>query len=169
MGSGADPINETEADSCPDHEKWTEAKWIELNGLARLKCWTYVDPEEAGDEKIYRGKFCFTLKPPANGQPARYKARWVISDPRWSQRILDVDTYSPTLRLETLRYVMAELVQRDWDIIEVDIVNAVLDLDDDILDRAFAVIKILPVDANHVGPMDVRTGAGRQGHQQADA
>ena len=68
MHSGADPLNEREADESPFAQQWTEAKWKELDGLRRLHCWDYVDPSDAGSEKIYNGKFCFTLKPAANNQ-----------------------------------------------------------------------------------------------------
>ena len=78
MHSGADPLNEKEADESPFAQQWTEAKWKELDSLRHLHCLDYVDPSDAGSEKIYNGKFCFAMKPAANNQPARNKARWVF-------------------------------------------------------------------------------------------
>jgi hypothetical protein len=124
MGTGSDPLNEYEADNSPEWQEWKAAKEAELQGLDRLHCWDIVDSKQAEGQKLYNGKFCFTLKPPANGQPQRYKARWVISDPKWTQRISGIETYAPTVRMETLRYVMAQTVQRRWQLIEIDICNA---------------------------------------------
>ena len=78
MHTGADPLNEAEADSSLFSAEWHKAKWIELNGLRDNNTWTYVDAAEVpAGEKIYRSKFCFTLRPAQNNMPPRYKARWV--------------------------------------------------------------------------------------------
>ena len=156
MHTGADPLNEAEADRSPFSAEWHKAKWIELDGLRDNNTWTYVDAAQVPtDEKIYRGKFCFTLKPAQNNMPPRYKARWVISDPKWTQRIADgYDTFSPTVRLATLRMTMSQLVQRNWQMIEVDIANAFVTsrLPKPVYMKMPAVIANLPLfDASSVG------------------
>ena len=49
-------------------------------------------------------------------------------DPKFHQRLFDVDgkvdTFAPTVRLESLRFVPSETVQRGFKLIEVDIGNA---------------------------------------------
>ena len=36
----------------------------------------------------------------------------------------DIETFSPTVRMETIRHLFAKVVERNWDVIEVDIINA---------------------------------------------
>ena len=123
---GDDPLTEKEADASPDSEEWHKSKLIKLEGLQDLKCWEYVDRQDVPTgKKIYCGKFVFKKKPPANNLPGKYKARWCISDPKWLQRLSDeVETFSPTVRMESIRHLFAKVVERNWDLIETDIVNA---------------------------------------------
>ena len=123
--TGSDPLSEKEALASPEAELWREAMQIELDALASLKCWRYVDASEVpAQEKIYRGKFVLKYKPPQNNMDGRYKARWCISDPKWLQRLTDVDCFSETVRMETIRFLLATAVERNWDMTNIDVVNA---------------------------------------------
>ena len=101
---GDDPINEKDADSRPDCEEWKLAKWAELDALIGMGCWRYRPKSDKNNDpvekrkKLYRGKFVFKQKPSANGMPPRKKARYVISDPKFLQKLTDVDCFSPMCR-----------------------------------------------------------------------
>ena len=128
--TGSDPISEKDADSREDASEWSAAKWCEINGLLDLDCWTYRKKSEKHDDpierkrKLYKGKFVFKEKSPANGQPGRKKARYVISDPKFLQKLSDVDCFSPMCRFETVRFLLSVAVERDWELISTDIKNA---------------------------------------------
>ena len=130
MEDGADPLNEKEADASPEAGEWVASRWEEIKGLLDLNCWTYrpkTDKHNNAAErnkKLYKGKFVFKTKSAANGQVKRRKSRYVISDPKFLQKMTDVDCFSPMCRYETVRWLLSVAVERDWDILSTDIKNA---------------------------------------------
>ena len=112
--SGSDPLNEKEALASAQASDWMDAMQVELDGLAALDCWDYVDASTVpSNEKIYHGKFVYKYKSPQNNMPGRYKARWCISDPKWLQRLSDVDCFAETVRVETIRTLLSKAVERN--------------------------------------------------------
>ena len=98
---GDDPTSEKEALAGPDAKEWRKSMRAELDALVALGCWTYKPKHlKPAGKKVFRGKMVLKTKPPANGQPARKKSRYVISDPKFLQKLTDVDCFSPMCRLE---------------------------------------------------------------------
>ena len=98
---GDDPTSEKEALACPDAKEWRKSMHAELDVLVALGCWMYKPKHlKPAGKKVFRGKMVLKTKPPANGQPARKKARYVISDPKFLQKLTDVDCFSSMCRLE---------------------------------------------------------------------
>jgi hypothetical protein len=123
--SGSDPLTEREAMHGPEWEQYFAAMGIEVDALEDLDCWEIRDAsEQPAHSKLYKGKFVLKKKPPANNAPAKHKARYCISDPKFLQRLAEVDCFSPMSRLETIRYLLSALVERNWDLVHTDICNA---------------------------------------------
>ena len=76
---GDDPTSEKEALAGPDAKEWRESMRAELDVLVALGCWTYKPKHlKPAGKKVFRGKMVLKTKPPANGQPARKKSRYVF-------------------------------------------------------------------------------------------
>ena len=56
--------------------------------------------------------------------PGRKKARLCISDPKFLQRFNNLDTFSPMCRIETVRFLLSCVVERQWELGALDIKNA---------------------------------------------
>jgi hypothetical protein len=122
---GNDPTSAKEAMAGPEAEQYFAAMGVEMSALECLDCWQVRDAADVPDgEKVFRGKFVLKKKPAANGMPEKYKARYVISDPKFLQRMTDVDCFSPMSRSETIRYLLSKLGERNWALIHTDIMNA---------------------------------------------
>jgi len=99
--AGDDPTSEKEALQGPDAEAWRESMALEIDQLIALGCWTYeLKSKKPAGAKVYRGKMVLKTKPAANGQPRRRKSRYVISDPKFLQKLGDYDCFSPMCCLE---------------------------------------------------------------------
>jgi hypothetical protein len=123
--SGDDPLTEKEAMAGDEAEAYFEAMGVEISALEELNSWDIrCASDRPQDAKLYKGKFVLKKKPPANRQPGKHKARYCISDPKFLQRVNDVDCFSPMSRLETIRYLLSLGVERNWDLIHTDIMNA---------------------------------------------
>ena len=121
--AGDDPTSEKEALQGPDAEAWRESMALEIDQLIALGCWTYeLKSKKPAGAKVYRGKMVLKTKPAANGQPRRRKSRYVISDPKFLQKLGDYDCFSPMCRL--VRWLLSTSVERDWNLISTDIKNA---------------------------------------------
>jgi hypothetical protein len=125
ISQGSDPLTDAEALAGEDAEEWSTAIYKEIDDLIALNCWTLKSKtEKPGHKKVYRGKLVLKSKPPANSQPGRKKARYVISDPKFLQKLQDVDCFSPMARLETVRWLLSTCVERNWSLCHTDVRNA---------------------------------------------
>ena len=122
---GDDPTSEKEALAGLDAEEWRELMHAELDALVALGCWTYKPKHlKLAGKKVFQGKMVLKTKPPANGQPARKKSRYVISDPKFLQKLTDIDCFSLMYRLKIVQYLLVAVVERNWGCISTDIKNA---------------------------------------------
>ena len=130
LGTGNDPQTVKEALAGPDADLWRQAIWAEIEALQSLGCWRIrprsekeADPRER-DKKIFRSKIVLKSKLPANNMPGRKKARLCISDPKFLQRIHDLETFAPMSRIETVRFLLSTVVERNWTLGGLDVKNA---------------------------------------------
>jgi hypothetical protein len=103
---------------------WRAAMEDEYRALISNGTWELV-PRPQGSN-VVTGKWVFTHKLCADGTLDRYKARWVLRG--FTQRPgVDYDeTFSPVVKLATIRTMLATVVSRTWPIQQLDVKNVFL-------------------------------------------
>ena len=107
-----------------DDPNWKAAINTEFDSLVDNKVWILVPKQE--NRKIISGKWHFVVKHCAYGEILKYKARYVV---KGFIQIFGVDlneTYSPTVRLTSLRCLWAIAAQQKCLVYQVDIKMAYL-------------------------------------------
>ena len=132
-----------EAMSGVDRDKWIEAMEIEINQMRKLKVWEQTPKADLPTGKVPIGcRWVFLIKTKANGPNGdrvidRYRARLVAQG--FSQRYGSdyQETYSPVMKMSTLRFITATAARLKCNVKMFDIAVAYLnaDLDEDIYMR----------------------------------
>ncbi|GJT32860.1 ribonuclease H-like domain-containing protein [Tanacetum coccineum] len=107
--------------------QWRNAMYDEYNALVKYGTWLLV-PRPDGVNMV-RSMWLFKHKFHADGTLSRYKARLVANG---SSQQLGVDfdkTFSPVVKLATIRTVLSLVVSRQWLIHQLDVKNAFLNGD----------------------------------------
>jgi hypothetical protein len=117
------PAHYGEAVSNPN---WRNAIRSELDSLEKNKTWDIVKCPKG--RKLITGKWVFALKQPPNGE-TRYKARWVARG--FSQRsgIDYTETFSPVIRHDSLRVLLALTASKQHELVQLDVETAYLNGD----------------------------------------
>lgn len=104
--------------------QWRDAVDEELRSLDKNKTWQLV--ELPTGKRVIESKWVFKLKKKADGSIDRYKARLVAKG--YSQRKgMDYEeTFSPEVRLDSVRIILALSAVRDLEIIHFDVRTAFL-------------------------------------------
>ncbi|GJV81324.1 ribonuclease H-like domain-containing protein [Tanacetum coccineum] len=112
--------------------RWVEAMNNEIEALIRNNTWTLTDLPIG--RKTIDNKWLYKIKYKASGQVDKYKARVVAKG--FSQREgIDFDeTFSPVVKMVTIRCLICIVVSNDWPLFQLDVNNAFLygDLNEDI-------------------------------------
>jgi hypothetical protein len=117
-----EPKTLKQALSGPDRAKWRQALIEEFQAIADLGVFRLIPRREVPvGRRILTGKPVFKVKRDENGDPTRWKARWVV---KGFLQVFGIDydkTTSPTARLETFRllcHIMASegLAMRQFDV-----------------------------------------------------
>jgi len=121
--ASGDPTSWKEATTSTDKTKWVDAM-EEVESLHVNKVWDLVELPK--DRKAVGSKWVYKTKISANGTIERYKARLVAQ--RFSQKYgQDYDeTFSPVVRFESLRTVIALAVQNGLKLHQMDVTTAFL-------------------------------------------
>jgi hypothetical protein len=120
---GFEPSTYKDAMACEDHERWTEAMQTEMDSLERLGTFVVVsrDSVPAGC-KVLTSRWIYKIK------PEKFKARFVIKG--FMQAAKDVgETFSPTIKLVTLRLMFALAAVMGWTVRQMDVCNAFVNAD----------------------------------------
>ena len=133
--ANADPINYQQAIKSPDSFRWLEAIQTELNNLSSNNTWEAV--EIPTDRKLITSKWVFKKKYLPSGLIDKYKARLVARGFTQQQGIDFEETFSPTLRYESLRLLFATAAVYGLQLWLLDVVSAYLngDIDKEIFMR----------------------------------
>ena len=86
------------------------------------KTWTLVSPKDA--DNLVDGKWVYKTKLNSDGTVERYKARWVARGFTQKYGIDYEESFSPTVRGSTTRFLTSLATQLDLDLKSVDVVNA---------------------------------------------
>ena len=122
--TSGDPTSIKEALTSPDKAHWTNAMEKEMESLQTNKVWDLVELPK--DRRVVGSKWVFKTKRSADGTVERHKARLVAQG--YSQRYgQDYDeTFSPVVRFESLRTVVALAVQNGLQMHQMDVTTAFL-------------------------------------------
>ncbi|GJT67899.1 neutral alpha-glucosidase [Tanacetum coccineum] len=116
-----EPTSFTVANNSPE---WHQAMKEEYDALMKNGTWSLVPC--ASTTIVVDGKWVYRLKWDKNGAIIRYKARFVAKGCRQEPCIDFHETFSPVVRLTTIRVVLSLAVTNDWPLRQLDIQNAFL-------------------------------------------
>jgi hypothetical protein len=103
---------------------WHAAMLDEFNALLRNDTWSLV-PCPAG-ANVVTGKWIFRHKLNSDGSLSRYKARWVVRGFTQQAGVDYGETFSPVVKLATIRVVLSIAISQAWPIHQLDVKNAFL-------------------------------------------
>ncbi|GJW10406.1 ribonuclease H-like domain-containing protein [Tanacetum coccineum] len=107
-------------------QHWIEAMNNEMDALYRNDTWEIV--ELPFGRKAIGGKWVYKIKYKSSGDIDRYKARYVAKGYNQKEGIDFDETFSPVVKIVTVRCVINLAVQYDWSIFQLDVNNAFLRL-----------------------------------------
>jgi hypothetical protein len=105
-------------------QDWIDAMNTELDALAKNQTWSLVDlPPHV---KPIGSKWVYKIKHKADGSIERYKARLVAKGYNQVEGIDYFDTFSPVVKLTTVRVLIALASIHNWFLHQLDVNNAFL-------------------------------------------
>jgi hypothetical protein len=108
--------------------QWEQAIQEELTNLTSHGTWELVDSGAVPPtHKPIGCRWVFKVKYEENGLPKRFKARLVAQGFTQRPGIDYFDTFAPTLRLESMRLILAIVAAQDLELHQLDIVGAYLE------------------------------------------
>jgi len=93
----------------------------EINSLKQNHTWTLV--ESPKNHKPICNKWIFRVKTKPDGSIGRYKARLVVKQ---KPGIDFLETFSPGVRFDSIRMILAVVAIKDFEIIQIDVKTAFL-------------------------------------------
>ncbi|KAK1626914.1 hypothetical protein QYE76_001229 [Lolium multiflorum] len=103
---------------------WRVAMQDEYDALMMNKTWTLVPP--SANKNVIDCKWVYRIKRRADGTIDRYKARLVAKGFKQRYGIDYEDTFSPVVKIATIRIVLSIAVSRNWCLRQLDVKNAFL-------------------------------------------
>ncbi|KAH9658123.1 retrovirus-related pol polyprotein from transposon RE1 [Citrus sinensis] len=103
---------------------WFTAMKNEYDALIENRTWSLVPRTET--QKIVGNKWVYRIKYNTDGSVAKYKARLVAKGFQQIEGVNYFDTFSPVVKLATVRVVCSLAVMNQWIVRQVDVNNAFL-------------------------------------------
>ena len=122
--SDADPKTYKQAMKQPDAVLWREACKAEVDSLIDNKVFSVVD--RPLNKPVITSKWIFKKKKGASGKVEKYKARVVARGFMQEEGVDYTETYSPTVRLESIRLMLAAAAANGWHMEQMDVTTAFL-------------------------------------------
>ncbi|KAK1598830.1 hypothetical protein QYE76_018634 [Lolium multiflorum] len=107
-----------------DNSNWRQAMDEEYKALMDNKTWHLVPPSR--NKNLIDCKWVYRIKKRADGSIDRYKARLVAKGFKQRYGIDYEDTFSPVVKIATIRTVLVIAVSRGWNLRQLDVKNAFL-------------------------------------------
>ena len=104
--------------------KWVHAMQQELQALSANNTWLLVDLPT--NKKPIGSKWVYKIKLHADGSIERYKARLVAKGYNQKYGIDYDETFSPVVKMATIRSILTLAVHHKWQIFQLDVNNAFL-------------------------------------------
>ena len=130
--SDSDPKTYKQAMRLPDAAKWREACAAEVASLVENKVYEVVDrPASKG---VITSKWVFKKKRGITGEVEKYKARIVARGFMQEEGVDYGETYSPTVRVESIRMMLAAAASEGLHMEQLDVTTAFLyaDLEEEV-------------------------------------
>nr|GEU88102.1 ribonuclease H-like domain-containing protein [Tanacetum cinerariifolium] len=121
LNKSFEPKNFYEASKDPH---WTEAMNNKMDALYRNDTWETTNLPIG--RKAIGGKWFYKIKYKSSGDIDRYKARYVAKGFNQKEGIDFDETFSPVVKIVTVRCVVNLAVQNNWSICQLDVNNAFL-------------------------------------------
>jgi len=125
------PKTMKEALTGPYRKNWQDAIDLELHALRLNDTWTEINAPELSNTRPINSKFVFDLKRQSDGSIQRFKARLVARGDMQRDGVDYEHIFSATLRLESLRIILAIAASKDLEVHQMDISNAFLNAECD--------------------------------------
>jgi hypothetical protein len=106
------------------HKHYKEAMNIEYDALMKNKTWRLVPPRKGINIIDY--KWVFKVKYKADGSLDKYKGRLVAKGYKQRYGIDYEDTFSPVIKMSTIRIVLSLAISKGWSMRQLDVQNAFL-------------------------------------------
>ena len=119
-----DPTSVAEAKSASDNLEWEEAMRAKMESLHSNEVWDLVMPPP--NRKIVGSKWIFKRKVDADGTIERYKARLVAQGCTQLVGLDYEETFSPVVRFESIRFLLAMGTQNQLKLHQMDVSTAFL-------------------------------------------
>jgi histone deacetylase 1/2 len=103
---------------------WKEAMDVEFNTLMKNKTWHLVPPVKGSNIVDY--KWVFKEKRKADGSLDKHKARLVAKGFKQRYGIDYEDTFSPVIKMSTIRTILSIAVSKGWSLRRLDVQNVFL-------------------------------------------
>ena len=103
---------------------WKEAMDKEISALHKNETWEYTDLPPG--KKAIGSKWVYKAKHNKDGSLERLKARLVIQGNHQKYGIDYLETFSPVVKMTTIRTIIALTAARKWNIYQLDVNNAFL-------------------------------------------
>nr|GEV99078.1 ribonuclease H-like domain-containing protein [Tanacetum cinerariifolium] len=113
-----------EGDNASKDQHWIEAMNNETDALYRNDTWEITDLPTG--RKAIGGKWVYKIKYKSSGDIDRYKARYVVKGFNQKEGIHFDETFSPVVKIVTVRCVVNLVVQNNWSICQLDVNDAFL-------------------------------------------
>jgi histone deacetylase 1/2 len=105
-------------------ENWKEAMDLEYNALMKNNTWHLVPPKKGTN--IIDCKWVHKIKYRADGSLDKYKSRLIAKGYKQRYGIDYEDTFSPVVKMSTIRIILSIVVSRGWNLRQLDVQNAFL-------------------------------------------
>ena len=119
-----EPNSYTQAMNSANSDLWLAAMNEEIDSLTLMDTWNYVD--RPPDKSIISCRWVFKIKPATDVEPERYKARLVAKGYSQVPGLDFKDTFSPVIRFDTIRVMIAFGIHHNMLMHQMDVKTAFL-------------------------------------------